>query len=90
MGPRAGLDGQKISSPTGIRSRTVQPVVYIYIAKLVFLKFPLVLCYFLLLQAKYSFHSPVLNVLSLRCSFSIRHRVSHPCKSTSTDNIIVK
>ena len=26
MGPRAGLDGRKISPPTGIRSRTVQPV----------------------------------------------------------------
>jgi len=26
VGPRAGLDGRKISSPTGIRSRTVQPV----------------------------------------------------------------
>jgi hypothetical protein len=27
VGPRAGLDGWKISSPTVIRSRTVQPVV---------------------------------------------------------------
>jgi len=26
VGPRAGLDGRKISPPTGIRSRTVQPV----------------------------------------------------------------
>ena len=26
VGPRAGLDGRKISSPTGIRFRTVQPV----------------------------------------------------------------
>ena len=26
VGHRAGLDGRKISSPTGIRSRTVQPV----------------------------------------------------------------
>jgi len=30
VGPGAGLDGRKISSPTGIRSRTVQPVVSRY------------------------------------------------------------
>jgi hypothetical protein len=30
VGPRVGLDGRKISSPTGIRSRTVQPVVSRY------------------------------------------------------------
>ena len=30
VGPRAGLDGREISSPTGIRSRTVQPVVSHY------------------------------------------------------------
>ena len=29
MGPRAGLDGRKFSSPTGIRSRTVESVVAI-------------------------------------------------------------
>ena len=30
VGPRAGLDGRKISSPTRIRSRTVQPVISRY------------------------------------------------------------
>ena len=30
VGLRAGLDGRKISPPTGIRSRTVQPVVIRY------------------------------------------------------------
>jgi hypothetical protein len=64
--------------------RSLYIYIYIYIAKLVFVKLPLVLCYFLLLQAKYSFHSPVLNALSLRCSLSIRDRASHACKSTST------
>jgi len=29
VGPRAGLDGAEILVPTGIRSRTVQPVVTI-------------------------------------------------------------
>jgi hypothetical protein len=29
-GPRAGLHGRKISSPTGVRSRTFQPVVSRY------------------------------------------------------------
>jgi len=32
VGPRAGLDVRKISSPTGIRSRTFQPVVSRYLA----------------------------------------------------------
>jgi len=31
VGPRAGLDGRKNLVPTGIRSRTVQPVVSRYI-----------------------------------------------------------
>ena len=30
MGPRASLDGRKISTPTSIRSRTIQPIVSRY------------------------------------------------------------
>ena len=44
MGPRAGLDGRKNLVPTGIRSRTVQPIVNIHESSdVLFLKHPVYL-----------------------------------------------